>query len=248
MTDFEDISFIIPGYTPETMPLNRLIDYLQQMAVILGDPENLHLIDIRKSSTAPVLRAPIATALAARERAQRVQRGEGTKRQTDAYNRIRHMLRRDAGATISRERPALVKTTSQVFLEIPAAPEDSGVVEGLRQFTTIDGQLTRIGGVGEDAALQVQQLDGCILSGFTAKRALAKELGALLYEPVRLMGIGQWCRNQEANWVLDRMLVQSYERLEDEDALVTLERLRKLQIKWPANAWDAMLSEREADL
>ncbi len=248
MSDFEDISFVIPCYTPETMPLNRLIDYLQQMAVVLGDPENLHLIEIRKSSTAPVLRTPIATALAVRERAQCVQRGEGTKRQTEAYNRIRHMIRRDAGATVSRERPALLRTSTQVFLEIPAAPKDTGVVEGLRQFTTIDGQLTRVGGAGEDAALQVQQLDGRVMSGFTAKRALAKELASLLYEPVRLMGVGQWYRNEEAHWTLDRMLVQSYERLEDEDALVTVERLRKLNVKWPSDAWDTMTAEREAGL
>lgn len=248
MSDFEDISFVIPGYTPETMPLDRLIDYLQQMAVVLGDPENLHLIEIRKSSTAPVLRTPIATALAARERAQRVQRGEGTKRQTEAYNRIRHMIRRDAGATVSRERPALLRTPTQVFLEIPAAPKDTGVVEGLRQFTTIDGQLTRVGGAGEDAALQVQQIDGRVMSGFTAKRSLAKELATLLYEPVRLMGVGQWYRNEEAQWTLDRMLVQSYERLEDEDVLVTLERLRKLDVKWPTDAWDTLAAEREAGL
>jgi hypothetical protein len=135
-----------------------------------------------------------------------------------------------------------------VFLEIPAAAEDSGVVEGIRQFTTIDGQLTRVGGAGEDAALQVQQLDGHILSGFTAKRTLAKELATLLYEPVRLMGIGQWSRNEEAHWTLDRMLVQSYERLEDEDALVTLERLRKLNVKWPSDTWDTLAAEREAGL
>jgi hypothetical protein len=248
MSDFEDISFVIPGYTPETMPLNRLIDYLQQMAVVLGDPENLHLIEIRKSSTAPVLRTPIATAIAAGDRARRIQRGEGTRRQTGAYNRIRHMLRQDAGATVQRDRPALLRTTTQVLLEIPAAPKDTGVVEGLRQFTTIDGQLTRVGGAGEDAALQVQQIDGRILSGFTAKRALAKELATLLYEPVRLMGIGQWYRDEEAHWTLDRMLVQGYERLEDEDALVTLERLRKLDVKWPSDTWDTLVAEREAGL
>lgn len=129
-----------------------------------------------------------------------------------------------------------------------SGPKDTGVVEGLRQFTTIDGQLTRVGGAGEDAALQVQQLDGRVMSGFTAKRSLAKELATLLYEPVRLMGVGQWYRNEDAHWNLDRMLVQSYERLEDEDALVTLERLRKLDVKWPSDAGEALVSEREAGL
>lgn len=190
MADFEELSFVIPGYTPETMPLGRLIEYLQQMAVVLGDPTNLHLVEIRHSSVAPVLHAPKAIALEARERASRVPRGDGTKRQVDAYNRIRRMVRRDASGTEYSGRPALLKTAERVILEIPAAADEFGLVDGLRQATTIDGQLIRIGGAGEDAALQVQDLDGRILSGFTAKRHLAKELAQLLWEPVRLAGIG----------------------------------------------------------
>ena len=118
------------------------------MAVVLGDPTNLHLVEIRHSSVAPVLHAPKAIALEARERASRVPRGDGTKRQVDAYNRIRRMVRRDAGGTEYAGRPALLKTAERVILEIPAAADDSGLVDGLRQATTIDGQLIRMGGGG----------------------------------------------------------------------------------------------------
>jgi hypothetical protein len=92
-------------------------------------------------------------------------------------------------------------------------------------LTTIDGQLISVGGVGDDAALQVQDIDGRILSGFTAKRHLAKELDQLLWEPVRLMGVGLWERDSEGVWSLSRMQVQGYERLEDEDASLSLARL-----------------------
>ena len=54
MSDFEKFSFVIPAYSPETMPLDRLIEYLQQIALIIGDPNNIHLVEIKKSSTAPV--------------------------------------------------------------------------------------------------------------------------------------------------------------------------------------------------
>lgn len=244
MSDFEELSFVIPGYTPETMPLDRLIEYLQQMAVVLGDPTNLHLVEIRESSTAPVLHAPKATALEARERASRVQRGDGTKRQVDAYNRIRRMVRRDAVGSKYAGRPALLRTPDRVILEIHAAPEDSGVIEGLRQTTSVDGQLIRVGGAGDDATLQVQELDGRILSGFTAKRALAKELAQLLWEPVRLAGVGIWCRDADGVWSLARMQVQSYDRLDDEDATLTLERLRSLDISWPEDADEQLQAER----
>lgn len=248
MADFEEMSFVIPGYTPETMPLDRLIEYLQQMSVVLGDPQNLHLVEIRNSSVAPVLHAPKATALEARERAQRVQRGDGTRRQVDAYNRIRRMVRRDAVGEKYAGRAALLRTADRVILEIPAAPDDHGVIEGLRQSTTIDGELIKVGGPGDNAALQLRTLDGSVLSGFTASRSLTKELAPLIYEWVRLAGIGQWCRTADGSWQLERMLVQSYEPLDEEEATVTLERLRDLKVDWPSDAWERLQGERESDL
>jgi hypothetical protein len=247
MADFEELSFVIPGYTPETIPLNRLIEYLQQMTVILGDPENLHLVAINKGSVAPILHAPKAVAIEARDRASRIERGDGTKKQIEAYNRVRRMLRRDAR---DAGRPALLRSAERVLLEIPAAPDDDGVLAGIRQATSIDGQLIRLGGAGdgEDATLQVQDLQGKILSGLTAKRALAKELASLLWEPVRLTGIGLWGRDSDGSWNLERMLVQSYERLEDEDLSLTLERLRSLKVKWPDDALDRLKDERESSL
>jgi hypothetical protein len=244
MADFEQLSFVIPGYTPETIPLARLIEYLQQMTAVLGDPENLHLIGIEEGSVEPVLRAPKAVALKARDKVSRVQRGDGTRKQVDAYNKIRRMVRRDAR---DAGRPALLRSNQQVLLEIPAAPEDAGVLSGVRQASSVDGQLIRVGGAGEDAALQVQDMQGRILSGFTAKRIVAKELAALLWEPVRLSGVGLWERTEEGEWRLERMQVQSYERLEDEDLSSVLERLRSLKVNWPEDALDQLLKQREAE-
>lgn len=245
MADFEELSFVIPGYTPETIPLGRLIEYLQQMAVILGDPESLHLVGIKEGSVAPILHAPKAVALQAKERARSVSRGDGTRKQVEAYNRVRRMLRRDTPAI---DRPALLRSNSQVLLEIPAAPEDVGILTGMRQATAIDGQLIRVGGAGEDAALQLQDMQGRIHSGFTAKRTLAKELARLLWEPVRLNGIGMWQRTAEGEWHLDRMQVQSYETLEDDDHAMVVERLRGLGVKWPVDALSKLRNEREASL
>ncbi|WP_420141096.1 hypothetical protein [Sphingomonas sp.] len=245
MADFEELSFVIPGYTPETIPLDRLLEYLQQMAQVLGDTQNLHLIEIRKSSVAPVFRVPKAAALAAKERANRVQRGDGTKKQVDAFNRISKMLRRD-----SRDagKPALLRSGDRVLLKIPAAPQDTGVLSGIRQPSTVDGQLIRVGGTADDAALQIQDLEGRIMSGFTAKRSLAKELAKLMWEPVRLSGDGQWCRTEEGNWLLERMQVHSYELLEDEDLSVVLERLRSVDVRWPADVHKRLRQERDESL
>ena len=245
MADYEELNFIIPGYTPETMPLGYLIEYLQQMVVVLGDPDDLHLIGIKEGSCAPVLHVPKATALAAIDRVGKVARGEGTGKQHVAYNRIQRMVRRDAG---SAARPALLRNSNRLLLEIYAAPEEVSVLTGIRQASTIDGQLIRVGGAGEMAKLQVQDLDGRILSNITAKRSIAKDLAQWLWEPVRLSGIGQWGRSAEGEWFLEAMQVQSYERLEDESLGVTLERMRSAYVSWPDNVDELLRDQREATL
>lgn len=244
MADYEELSFVIPGYTPETLPLNRLIEYLQQMSVLLGEPENLHLMEVRTGSAAPTFRIPTPVAAVANDRAARVQRGDGTKKQVDAYNRLRRMIRRD---TRDAGQPAFLRNPHKVVLEIPAAPDDLGVLSGVRQFTTVDGQLVRVSGAGngEDATLQVQDLDGRIMSGFTAKRMLAKEMARLMWEPVRLSGVGLWCRDEDGAWTIERMQVQSYERLDDEELGVTVERMRGLNVQWPDDAFDQLIAQRD---
>lgn len=242
MADFEEISFVIPGYTPDTIPLDRLIVYLQQFAQLLGDPENMHLVQIKKSSVAPVIHMPKATALAARERVSRVARGDGTDRQRAAYQRIGLMVRRDTGKD---KRPALLKAGSQVMLTIPAAPAFEGDGVRVRQATTIDGQLVKIGGVGEDAGIQVVDLQGRTISRMAATRGMAKELAKRIYEPIRLTGIGVWSRGADEQWSLESMQVQSFEPLEDEDASITLEKMRAAKVSWPKNSLDALRNERE---
>lgn len=242
MADFEELSFVIPGYTPDTMPLNRLLDYLQQISLVLGSPEKLHLVAVRESSCAPVFHTDIATALAVKERAHRVQRGDGTKRQIDSLNQIRRMLREDG---ISK-RPALLRSTKSIFLQIDAAPTEM-TLSGIRQSSSVDGALIKIGGAGENASIQLQDLDGKIISGFTAKRSIAKDLAHHMWDPVRLHGVGQWGRDSEGDWSLERMQVNSFELLEDESLAVTLGKLRGANVAWPVDAVDRLLAERNGD-
>ena len=50
MTNKARYTFKIEGFTPETMPFGRLIDYYAQLKQMLGLPEQLHLVGIFESS------------------------------------------------------------------------------------------------------------------------------------------------------------------------------------------------------
>ena len=245
MAASEELSFVIPGFTPETIPLDRLIEYLQQMVILLGDPDQLHLISIDEGSVKPIIRATKTVVNNSKHNLKNIKSGIGTRKQNDAHKKIRGMLRRDApGSNIQ----AHIYYKKQILLKISPEDEISKPISGIRQHTTIDGQLIRVGGVSEDASLSIQDLQGKTISGLFAKRAIAKDLGALLWEPVRLSGVGVWDRTIEGEWILNRMQVQSFEKLVDQELDVLVDNLVSLNLPWPENTMSLLTEERELSI
>jgi hypothetical protein len=241
MEEYDELDFVIPAYTPDTMPLDRLLQYLREIGEVVGAPHDMHLVRIESSSTKPVFKMPLPMANEARERASRLQRGEGTIRQQRAYQRIRQMVRSDGG------KPAILKDRSGVILDFPPEPEGSPIV-GIRQATNFDGVLLRVGGPGDYTPILMQDLAGEIHAGFSAPRSLAKQMAPKIFDPIRVNGIGSWDRTQDGEWKLTKMLVQSYEPFDDEALPEVLNRLRSAPVVWPENAEDLIRAERESSL
>jgi len=233
---------MIPAYTPDTMPLDRLLDYLRQIGDVVGAPQDLHLVRIEASSTMPVFSVQVPVAIQARQRAAEIRTGGGTDRQRAAYNQIRQMIRKDSG------RPASLKDRTGVILDFPPAPEELESASTVRQATTFDGSLMRLGGVGDPVPVQMQDLNGEVFSGFSAPRTIAKSIAPLIFEPIRVTGIGEWERTPQGVWKLNRMSIQAYEPLSNETLAEVFQKLRLAPVIWPPDADDLLRAEREPDL
>ena len=234
--EFEELEFVIPAYRPDTMPLDRLLDYLTQIGALLGASQDMHLVRIDESSTRPVLRMPVPAATRARESIQNVRAGRGTAKQRDAHKTIRKMVRLDGGG------PAALKDRTGILIDFE--PELCVPVLSLRQPTTFDGSLMRIGGAGDYTPILMQSLHGETASGFLAPRMLAKEMARFLFDPLRLAGIGDWERSAEGEWALTKMVIQSFEPMTDRSLEDAVNDLQRLKISWPANADDDLEAER----
>ena len=240
MEDFEELEFVIPAYTPETMPLDRLLQYLQQIADVVGVAGDMHLIRIEPSSTKPVFKMPVPMAIRARERAAAVRNGGGTQAQRYAFNRIRQMVKKDGG------KPASLKDRTGVILDFPPTIEDIGAILGVRQASTFDGSLLRVGGVGDHTPILMQNLGGEVFSGFSAPKDLAKAMAKLLFEPIRVTGIGNWERSAVGQWKLSKMLIQTYEPLSDEPLSEVFNKLRAAPVVWPLDADEILRADRDS--
>ncbi|MGH7117911.1 MAG: hypothetical protein ACREFP_02765 [Acetobacteraceae bacterium] len=236
--EYEELEFVIPAYTPETMPLDRLLQYLEQVGEVIGFVHDLHLVRIEASSTTPIFQVPAPIATQARDRAAAVRTGRGTRAQRSAYDRIREMVRSDGGKSAS------LKDRKGVILDFPPVPDVAPII-GVRQSTTFDGFLLRVGGRGDYTPILMQDLAGDVFAGFSAPRNLAKAMASFLFEPLRVNGIGSWDRSRAGEWKLTKMLIQTYERLKGDDFNEVLRQLRAAQVMWPDDIDRRLETERE---
>lgn len=231
MKDLERFKFTVPGYTPETMPLDRLMEYLNQLSIVLGSPEDLHLVAIEKSSTRPVLAMRHDVAVRARHHAREVAQGGGSQRRRDAFNTIRRMVSEDGG------KPAVLRAPEGQILKFPSV--DTGqdqVIHAIRQPTSLEGALVRVGGIGENAQLLIQELNGNVIAGCTASRSVAQAMAPLIYRSLRVSGIGTWHRNEEGKWAIVRLHVQSFEPLDESELEDVVAKLQAVNVEWPADS------------
>lgn len=239
MADFERFEFVLPGYTPETMPLDRLIEYLNQLMVILGNPSDLHLIKIEKSSTKPVFLMPHHAAARARKRARDTWEGGGPLRSREAYRRIRRMVSEDGG------KPAVLTSKSATILEFPSV--DLGAdqeIGSVRQASTVTGELIRVGGETEFDQILLRDVSGAVISGCFATKDVAKQLAKHLHEFVRLQGIASWHRDRHGKWQIQRMKVQSFERMETDSLSDAIAAAQSTVTDWPDDLSEQLLAMR----
>lgn len=242
MADLERFEFTVPGYLPETMPLDRLIEYLNQLMVILGQPTDLHLIGIEKSSTRPVLVMPHHAAVKARQRARETWEGGGPLRARQAYQRICRMVSDDGG------KPATLSAKEGTILEFPSVEVGADQEVGsIRQPTSVTGELIRVGGDAEFDQILLKDLSGEIVSGCFATREVAKQLAKCLHDHVRLHGIASWHRDQQGSWHIARMKVQTFETLDADGLAEALEAVQTETADWPDDAFDTLLGMRRGD-
>lgn len=228
--DATEYCFRIDAYTPETMPMARLAEYLAELAMILGEPTAVHLVRLERGSTVLVHQIEREAVPKVRERATSVRRGSGPRDAVRAYHAINKLLRDDNGVGVIQER------TGAEILRFPGREETEEKFASIRQYGSIDGEVLRVGGPQKYVPVLLQSEDQQI-AGCWAERRIAKELAQKLFEPVRLFGRGRWSRDAEGKWSLEQFIVESFEPLRSEQLSDALSRLRAIPVSWGDDAY-----------
>jgi hypothetical protein len=211
----------IDAFTPESIPMARLAQYMAALADLVGFKDSTHFVRLEPGSACLVSRVDIHDVPKVDSRLAAVMSDAPPQGTTKAFKTLDDMLAEDnaigeitgpAGAVIipfqGRMRPKA--------LTFPA----------FRQECSIDGQIVSIG--GRDRTAHVILQDGAIsYSNIELQRGVARELAKFLYGPkVRLFGNGRWERHPDGAWKLLNFTVDRYEVLDEASLADVLSSIR----------------------
>jgi hypothetical protein len=202
----EEIILDIDVFTPDSLPMARLAEYLARFSELLGHAENVHFTRVLKGSAKCKAFIDPQAAPKVRERVESVINGSAPKAAMRAHKDIDDLLAADnaiGGVYLGGER----------VIEFPgrrrATKEKIGPV---RRSTSIEGQIFQIG--GKDDTINVHLRDKDRLYRCEVSVELAKKLAPMfLTGKVRLFGHGDWYR-VDSHWEMANFLAVEFVELE----------------------------------
>lgn len=237
-SDPGEYRFKIEAFTPETMPMARLAEYIKELAEILGEPKDVHLIALEPGSTVLIHRIEHEAIPKVRERANAVRRGDAPRDPLVAYRKVNQMLREDNGRAVFQQ-----GKRGPRILEFPGRDEVEESFANIKQSGTIEGFVIRVGGTGDSIPILLES-EGRQIAGCHTNRQIAKDLAKCLFEPVRVGGMGYWIRDAEGEWALRHFRIATFEQLEDMPLSTALTKLRSIDAEWDEDAYDDVMADR----
>jgi hypothetical protein len=231
-TDIE-YRFRIDAYSPETMPMARLAEYMAELAVILGEQNSVHFRRLEAGSTVLVHKIEREAVPKVRERAAAVRRQEGPPDALKAFRAVNKLLREDNAVGALQE-------TKGVIIHFPGREETPEKYPTIRQQGTLDGTVVSVGGADNTVHVRLVSEGELITGCYTTSRAIAKELARLFDEPVRLIGWGNWSRSADGKWSLVNFKIDAFEPLKPITLSDALAELRSLPLNFGENAYDEL--------
>lgn len=214
--------FTIDVFTPDTIPMARLAEYMISLARVLGEPELVRFIRLDRGS-AQIVHAVDDTAIPKmHERISGLPDNRGPSDALNAFYEMNERLRSDNAVGV------LTDAQENNVIAFPGRETPEPVIYGpLKQIGFLDGNLIRVGGKGEIVSVHIQQ-DEQIYKA-KATRELAIELGHHLFDDeLRFYGVGRWIRNASGKWECKDFRVERFDQLKKETLSEAVSDLRNI--------------------
>lgn len=224
MSPVEPVEYVfrIDVFTPETLPLKRLAEYLAALAKMFGHPEHTHFAGLAHGSALLRSRVDAVDAPKVATRLDTIRLGTAPKDALAAKEELENLLANDNAAGELTD-----ALSGAVVLPFVGRDRPKPILfPPFREDTTIDGQLVNIG--GKDTTAHATLQDGDVYhTGIVMNRSMARDLAPLLYGPqLRFYGSGRFQRLANGEWKMIEFGVAKFEVLQGKTAAEALADLR----------------------
>lgn len=212
----------ITAYTPDTIPMNRLAEYMLQIAALMGSETHVHFKGLNKGSTILCVNVEDEDIPQVKERLAKVHTIDAPADVVRPFKALNDLLRADnARATLKQGSAQIVQFPG---CDTPLVPR----IGPVKEAGQLEGAVIWVGGKDSTKHIRLLSHNGDEYKLTTSSLELAKELGNNLFSPVRVNGMGTWYRNENGQWELDKFIVHSYAPLEDISLIEAFAALREI--------------------
>ena len=191
MANSKDLVLKIEAYSPGTMPMARLAEYMAELAMLLGEKSSVHFVRLRSGSTQLVHRVDSEAFPKVIERLRLVKTGTGPSEAQHAATEIDKKLAADNTSGV------LMEATGAEIIPFPGVNRLTEPEFGpFNEAGSIDGIVFRVGGQTKMVPVLLQTRIG-YEPHCHATRDIARELAKHIFGPeLRCSGIGRWYRDK----------------------------------------------------
>lgn len=219
---------------PASLPMADLAQFLEQLAIVYGEPDHVHLRAVRKGSVKVFASVDPQAAEAVSQRI-RTRGGSSTFRDETferAVKRIDRLLYDRGDSGFIREHRS--SGAELIYLPGIKAPLQQQVT--VHENGTLDGRIIRVGGKPPTIPVHIQSDSGEIYL-CTSTVEMARKLAPHLYGgEVRVFGGGKWTREEDGRWVVTDFKINDFSVLGDTSLMDTIESMRQIE----GSGWNKM--------
>ena len=213
------------AFTPSTIPMARLAEYMSKIAAMLGNQEKVHFVRLESGSTALVNEVEHEAFPKVQERVKAIRANEGPDLGQKAFREINTLLARDNASA-----ELIPPEGGNPVIKFPGRARENRPSYGpFNQDWSLDGILIRIGGENDPVPIHIKESEDKPPHICEAKRTIAIELAPYyLRSPVRVHGHGRWFRDEDGEWAMKRFTITDFRPLKSDRFKDILARIRAL--------------------
>ena len=232
--------FQIKAFSPESMPMYHLAEYLVDLAKLLGSQERVHFVALEGGSTGVLMDVVKEETPKVTQRLKQIETGDAPENALKAFKAVNDRLAADNGSG------TLFGPNGEKCIVMPGATNSERAKQTIfgpfNKDGSVEGVLIRIGGEGQKVPVHLEEEPG-LIHICHAERKVARDLAQSFDRPLRVHGKGRWHRNEDGRWEMKNFIIETFDLLESQTLSEAIESLR--EIESPLRDMEDPLSELE---